>query len=100
MNKARKIQCLLVSHLLKEGQIQLNLPGGMKVELGVVQEGEQGMLEKTSDYCWLIANQKDRTVSMDSYNLGLQYLERSGKIIVEDDKVNIDGDPIRILTAI
>lgn len=100
MNKAKKIQYLLVSHLLEEGQIQLNLPGGMVLELGVVQEGKEGRLEKVKDYCWLIANQKDRTITMDSYNLGLQYSEKSGKIMVEDNKIDDSGESIRILTAV
>ena|ERR1035437_2621678 len=100
MNRTNRIQHLLVSHLLEEGQIQLNLPGGMMLELGTVSENRNGELEKVPDYCWLIAEQKDRTVSLDSYNLGIQYLDNSNKIIVENEKIDNDGNSVRIFTAV
>jgi len=99
MDKAKKIQYLLVSHLLEKGHIELTLPDGMVVELGIVQENEDGNLEKVDNYSWLIASQKDRIVSMDSYNFGLRYAADSGKILVENSTQDHDGQTMRVLTA-
>jgi hypothetical protein len=99
MTKVQKIQSLLIQHLLQEGHIQLTLPDGMVVEVGILQENREGKLEKTDDYCWLIASQKERTISMDSYNFGLTFPSESGKIIVEDSTVNQEGQNICVLTA-
>ncbi len=38
MSRKDKIQHLLISHLLEEGTIQLALPDGMVVELGILKE--------------------------------------------------------------
>ena len=85
MSRKDKIQHLLISHLLEEGNIQLALPDGLVVELGILKEDKIGDLVKTNDYCWLIASQRDREVSIDSYNLGLRFDESNGKIIIEDE---------------
>jgi len=100
MSRKDKIQYLLVSHLLKEGHIQLTLPDGMVVELGTVMEDRYGQLTKTDNYCWIIASQKDREVSMDSYNLGLKYTDDNGKVILENDLESVNGRPIRTLNVI
>ncbi len=99
MDKSKKIQSLLITHLLEKGHIELALPDGMTLEMGIVQDNGQGQLEKQSDYCWVIATQKGREVSMDSYNFGLRYEENIGKIIVDDDTVNSEGKHMRILSA-
>jgi hypothetical protein len=98
MGKASKIQHLLIDHLLEKGQISLLLPGGMSVEVGIVQEGKHG-LQKTDDYCWVTANQNNNSVNIDSYNnLYLQYPEKSGKMLIED-KFEKEGMPITVLQA-
>lgn len=99
MDRQKKIQYLLISHLLETGHIELNLPDGMVVELGILKEGKTGELEKKDDYSWVIATQKGRTVSIDSYNFGLRYNVESGKILVEEDVVDEDGEPIKIFSA-
>jgi hypothetical protein len=87
-NKKNKIQQLLITHLLEEGSIELTLPDGMKVELGITKEGRNGDLEKCEDYCWLIASQSERSVCMDCYNLGLKYTENGNILIEETDMEN------------
>jgi hypothetical protein len=72
MTSKDKIQYLLITHLLKEGQIQLTLPDGLTVRLGVTAETKRG-LEKCDNYCWLEAEQDDRQISLDSRNLGLHF---------------------------
>ena len=93
MNKKNKIQQLLITHLLEEGSIELKLPDGMVLELGITKEGKYGDLEKCDDYCWLIASQSDRSVSLDCYNLGLKYIENNN-ILIEESEVE-DGKPIK-----
>lgn len=96
MSRKDKIQQLLILHLLEEGHIQLNLPDGMKVELGIVKEGKHGTLKKQDDYCWLIAQHKDREVSIDSYNLGLRFADTDSKMLIEDSIDEIeDGHQMR-----
>jgi hypothetical protein len=83
MNRKRKIQYLLTKHILEEGYIDLMLPDGLVVELGILQEGEDGILHKTQDYSWVMASQKNRIISMDSYNCGLQCEDRDDNMLVE-----------------
>ena len=97
MTRKDKIQHLLISHLLEEGTIQLSLPDGMIVELGILKENKYGDLVKMNDYAWVIASQKDREVSIDTYNLGLKYNSDNGKVML-DDESEIDG--IRSLSVI
>ena len=100
MSRKYKIQHLLISHLLEEGNIQLALPDGMVVELGILKENKYGSLSKVDNYCWLIASQRDREVSMDSYNLGLRFNESNGKIIMEDESEVNDGQNFRSFSVI
>jgi hypothetical protein len=100
MHRKDKIQHLLISHLLEEGNIQLVLPDGMTVELGILKEDKHGDLRKTNNYCWLIASQRDREVSMDSYNLGLRFNEDNGKILFDESEVDNDGSNMRIFNVI
>ena len=100
MSRKNKIQHLIVSHLLREGHIELLLPDGMTLELGIVQEGNNGSLLKQDDYCWVIASQRDRTISMDSYNLGLRFSEDDDKIVFEDQTLDHNGEGQRILSVI
>ena len=91
MTKRDKIQQLLISFLLEEGEINLNLPDGMKLNIGIVKEDSKGNLIKDKDYCWLIASQKDRDACIDSYNLSLKFQDGSGRIIMEDSNETING---------
>lgn len=100
MQRKDKIQHLLISHLLEEGTIQLALPDGMVVELGILKEDKYGDLVKTNNYSWVIATQKDREVSMDSYNLGLRYNTDNGKIILEDESEIDNGRNMRTFSVI
>lgn len=98
MTRKDKIQYLLVSHLLEEGVIELKLPDGMVLELGVTKEGKDGTVNKSDDYCWVIASQKDREISIDSYNLAMRYKADEGKIILEDSEEDNDGQKVRIFS--
>lgn len=95
-----KIQSLLVEHLLKHGQIELILPDGVTLEIGLTQENQDGKLMIKDDYCWVIASQGGRATSIDSYNMGLRF-EDSDRIIVFDDKfTDQNGEQVRRLDVV
>lgn len=100
MDKQKKIQELLIKHLLEEGHIELKLPDNFVLEIGIVQEGKDGTLVKQDNYCWVIASQGDRTIAMDSYNFDLRFSEKRGKIVVDDITLDHDGDTTRVFTVI
>jgi hypothetical protein len=99
-NSKKKIQSLIVTHLLKHGQIEIKLPDGMVLEIGVTQEGENGELEVKDDYCWVIATQKERQASMDSYNMGLRFDDRDNIIVFEDRYIDQNGEAVRRLDVV
>lgn len=100
MTRKDKIQCLLISHLLEEGQIELTLPDGLVLELGISKENKHGELHIKDNYAWVIASQKDRIISMDSYNLGLRFADTDNKIVLEDESVDENGQPLKILSVV
>lgn len=98
VNKS-KIQRLFVEYLMKEGAVELALPNGMVLEVGVTQENSYGDLEITPDYCWVIASQKNRSVSIDRYNLGLRY-SGENEIVCEHSTISSDGTNIKIFDVV
>lgn len=95
-----KIQSLLVSHLLKHGQIELLLPDGVTLEIGITQEGKDGELVKKDDYCWVITSRDGRSTSIDSYNLGLRFNDAENILVLEDSFTDQNGEPVRRLDVI
>lgn len=95
-----KIQSLLVEHLLKHGQIELVLPDGMTLEIGVTQENHEGDLVKKDDYCWIMASQQGRTASLDAYNMNLKFQNDQKTLILEDIFVDHNGDQVRQLCVV
>lgn len=93
-----KVQEYFLSHLLQEGFVKLVLPNNMILEVGITQENKYGDLEKTEDYCWIIASQIDRSVSIDSYNLSLRC--NTDNIVCEQNSFDKNGDSIKILEVI
>ena len=96
----QKIQALLISHLIKFGHIDLRLPDGMVVEIGIDQEGSNGNLVKKDDYCWVMASQGNRATTIDSFNLGLRFEDDDKKLIFEDKFVDGEGVDVRRLDVI
>lgn len=101
MNAAakNKIQRLVVEYLLKEGSLELSLPNGMVLEVGVTQEDRYGKKEITQDYCWIVASQKNRSVCIDRYNLGLRY-PGDREMVCEQSVLNDDGTNLNILEVL
>lgn len=100
MSSTNKIQSLLVTHLLKHGQIEIKLPDGVILQIGVTQEGENGSVEMKEDYCWVIATQGHRSTSMDSYNMGLRFDDTEDIIVLEDRFTGETGSAVRRLDVV
>lgn len=94
-----KIQALIVEHLLKYGQIEIKLPDNTTLEIGVTQE-KNGNLVKKNNYCWVIASQGGRATSIDSYNMGLRFLDENDVLILEDEFTDEEGKKIRRLDIV
>ena len=86
MTSKDKIQHMLMTHLLKEGSIEIVLPQGMRLELGLTKETKHGR-RICDDYCWLQASQDDKKVSLDVYNLGLEF--SSDRMVFGNDDTNL-----------
>jgi hypothetical protein len=91
--RAKKLQYLLIAQLLEMGSVQLLLPDGMTLEVGITQLGKKG-LKKTDDYCYVVASKDTKTAMIDSYNLALQFEKESNTIVYEDEILDDDGNRI------
>ncbi|MEI7485888.1 MAG: hypothetical protein WCJ72_00535 [Chryseobacterium sp.] len=95
-----KIQCLIVEHLLKHGQIELFLPDNVTLEIGITQESQSGKFIKKDNYCWVMASRDDRTACLDSFNLGLRFADEKNALILDDSFINQDGEQVRRLDVV
>jgi hypothetical protein len=95
-----KIQASIVEHLLKHGQIELILPDGVTLEIGLTQENEDGKLKIQDDYCWVMASQGGRTACLDSYNMGLRFNDNDKTIVFEEKFVDQNGEQVRRLDVV
>lgn len=88
--KLRKLQYLLITHLLDHGSVELLLPDGMTVEIGIMQETNGGTV-KSDDYCYVVASKDCKAALIDSYNLGLKFEKEDDTILYEDEILDEDG---------
>ena len=93
--KMKKLQYLLISHLLEVGRVDLLLPDGMKLEIGIMQENNRGDLVKSEDYCYVVASRDYKSTLIDSYNLGLRFEQGDDTIIYNDEVLDGDGRIMR-----
>lgn len=98
--KTRKLQHLLIKQLLEAGRVELLLPDGITVEIGIVQENKHGDLIKTDDYCYVVATRGDRSAMIDSYNLGLQFEDREDTIIYEGTDLGENGEVVKYMDVV
>ena len=94
MSSKGKIQHLLIDYLLKHGQIELLLPDGVVLEIGLTQEDESGGFVVKDDYCWVIATHKDRSAAIDPYNLGIRFSGDGKNLVLEDRFIDQDGTEV------
>lgn len=98
--KARKLQYLLISELLDKGSVELILPDGVVLEIGIIQEDEFGEIKKADDYCYVVATRQGKSTLLDSYNLGLQFEDTEDSILFEDKTCDPNGKQIRVVEVI
>jgi hypothetical protein len=94
-----KVQQMFVDLLMREGSVELVLPNGMVLEVGITQENRYGDLEKVPDYCWVVASHKHRSISIDNYNLGIRYTGDK-EMVCEYSMQSEDGVNINILDLV
>lgn len=96
-----KIQELIIKYLLSNGEIQILLPDGMQLDIGITQEGRDGKLYKTDDYCWVIAQRGGGdTVAIDSYHSSLKFLNEEDKIVFQNEGFDENGDESQYVEVI
>lgn len=98
--KSKKLQYLIINQLLKEGTVSIILPDGVTLEIGITQEDEHGGLQKTEDYCYVVASRGNKSVMLDSFNLGLQFEADDDTIICETDLPDDDGTVMRAFDVV
>ncbi len=75
-----RIQALLISYLSRFGSINLALPDGMDLEIGITQEGKHGF-EKRNDYCWVVTRRDNREAMVDKYSMSMFFDEDTQRIV-------------------
>lgn len=100
MSSKGKIQHLLVDYLFKNGQIELILPDGVILEIGVTQEDGSGDFVVKDDYCWVIATHKDRSAAIDPYNLGIRFSCEGKNLVLEDKFIDQNGIEVTRLDVV
>ena len=100
MNTPKKLQSLLIRQLLDKGTVQLLLPDGVEIEIGITQEDQFGDTRKSDDYCYVVATRQGKSIMLDSYNLGLQYEDEKNTIVLEGESLGNDGQLLRSLDVV
>ena len=95
-----KLQYLLIKELLKKGSVELLLPDGVTIEIGITQEDKDGNLKKADDYCYVVASRDGKSAMLDTYNLGLRFEDEKDILVYEDAEINEDGVMVRSLDVV
>ena len=95
-----KLQYLLIKELLKKGSVELLLPDGVTIEIGITQEDKDGNLKKADDYCYVVASRDGKSAMLDTYNLGLRFEDEKDILVYQDAKINEDGVMVRSLDVV
>jgi hypothetical protein len=82
-NNKGKIQFLLNEYIETHGSIDIQLPDGVLLEIGITQNGKSGP-ERLSDYCWVVTSRDDRLTILDRYAVSLQYDECDNCAVLDD----------------
>ena len=85
-----RIQHLLNDYLERNGTIDILLPDGVEVEIGITQQSKIGS-EKLADYCWVATTRKDRATVIDRYAMSMEF---------DDDACLVDQTDEGIVTIV
>lgn len=94
MPKINKIQHLVITHLQKHGKIELLLPDGMTLNIGILQEDNKGRLVKSDDYCYVETSKGNTKALFDSKIISLEYEDNPTTIIYQDTAIGRDGEKL------
>ena len=86
-NKNR-VQFILNEYLETHGKIDLQLPDGVGLEIGITQEGPLGS-ERRGDYCWVTASRDDRSTMLDRYSMCAHFDDPKRTILAEQDQGDV-----------
>ena len=98
--KQRKLQHILITQLLEEGRVELILPDGIILEIGITQEDKNGDQVKVDDYCYVVSTRLDRSTMMDRYNLGLQFEKTDDTIVYDGETSDVLGRTVQVLDIV
>jgi hypothetical protein len=85
MSKSSRIQSLIIKHLQKFGSLDIKLPDGMDLEIGITEQTKDGEV-KSKDYCWALIKRDDRTTSLDRYSLWCSFDHPTRKLVDNTEK--------------
>ena len=86
MAKSRnRIQYLLNEYLERNGSIDLLLPDGVEIAIGITQQGKRGV-EKMSDYCWVTTTRGNCTTIMDKYSMSMEFDNESQCLVNQSEQ--------------
>ncbi len=85
MGRKNRIQSLINTYLERHGAIDILLPDGVGLEIGITQEGKHGE-EKHHDYCWVVTTQGDRSTVIDKYSMSMSFDGNANCIIDHHDR--------------
>ncbi len=102
MTRTDKLQHLLITHLKKHGVVELILPDGIMLEIGITKENARGEIEidRDDEYCFVTATRQDKSILIDSFNLALQFEDSPSTIIFEDNITDDVGKAVRTLEVV
>jgi hypothetical protein len=98
-SKAKRIQQLLVDHLMNCGNIHLRLPDGVSLEIDITQESKHGV-EIADNYCCVTTTRDGNETMLDSYNLGMKYVESSKTLLCMDSSTDDVGRTVKRLEVV
>lgn len=96
----KKLQYLLIKELLETGTVELLLPDGITIEIGITQEDKHGNLKKSDDYCYVVASRNGKSTLLDTYNLGLRFEDEEDILVYDDADVDDNGVMVRSLDIV
>lgn len=98
--KTRKLQYLIISQLLEQGSVQIILPDGVILDIGILQEDRFGNMKKADDYCYIVASRNGRKAMIDSYNIGLQFESDKDAMLFEDETPDQSGKIVKTVDIV
>lgn len=79
--KKNKIQFLLNEYLECHGSINILLPDGVNIEMGITQEGKNGA-ERKRNYCWVTTSREGCSTILDKYAMSMHFEDIDSKFVI------------------